>query len=366
MKRISKTSAALVAGTVLINFAPAQTPPAGQAASRDVNRFGVAYRMMFNVSVDFKDLGGYPLPAGVNPGPPTGFQADRVYEDGYNRLDDNLNSYGDLHATRYWGYDRDSGPNSQVIDTAGSRFVEMHATSSEGGESSKGIAEDPQHGFEITYNRELQDREAWRWGLEAAMGYTPFGVDDNRPRAGDVTRLSDRFEVPLDEETGTRYVPPAPYRGAQSEGPLLGSEPMRTISTIVGGAAVTGKRDFSADIFGFRLGPYLEFPLGKQGAITLSGGLALVFVSSDFSYTETVAIAGLNPLTRSGSGSDSDLQLGGFVAGNFSCKLGENWGAFAGAQFQSAEDYAHKESGKKTILRLGQTVFVSVGVNYSF
>src|ERR1041385_7098521 len=93
--------------------------------------------MSFNMGVSFRNLGGYPAPAGVNPGPATGYQADRVYDDGYNKLDDNNNTYmtssGELHATRYWGYDHDSGPNNQIINANGTRYVEMHATSSPGG-----------------------------------------------------------------------------------------------------------------------------------------------------------------------------------------------------------------------------------------
>jgi hypothetical protein len=277
-----------------------------------------------------------------------------------------MTSSGELHATRYWGYDHDSGPNNQIIDANGTRYVEMHAISSPGGLTSTPAKDDPQHGFEISYLRQLQDHGAWSWGLNVAFGYNRFDVEDDRPLAGDVQRLSDRFEVPLDEETGVRYVPPAPYRGTQSAGPLLGSEPIRAVTNIVGGASVTGKRSFGADIFGFRFGPYVEFPLGNQGGITLGGGLALVVVSSDFSFDETVTISGLNPLVTNGSGGNADLQLGGYVGANVYWKPGKNWGLFGGAQFQGAQNYAHTENGRTAVLSLDQTVLVTVGMNYSF
>src|ERR1051325_1933765 len=243
MKRMLKQRFVVGATLGALSSALAQTPTADTAAAAELavkpavtnqlNRISVGYQMSFNLSVSFRNLGGYPLRTGVNPGPATGFQENRVYDDGYNKLDDNLNSYGDLHATRFWGYDHDSGPNNQIIDANGTRYVEMHAVSSPGGLSSKDVGDDPQHGFEINYLRQVQDRDLWRWGVGVAFGYTLFGVTDDRPLAGDVQRVSDRFEVPLDPETGERYVPPAPYRGSQSAGPLLGSEPLRNSETIV-------------------------------------------------------------------------------------------------------------------------------------
>src|ERR1041384_3980786 len=236
MKRMLHQRFVVGATLGALSSALAQTPTADTAAAAELavkpavtnqlNRISVGYQMSFNLSVRFRNLGGYPLRTGVNPGPATGFQENRVYDDGYNKLDDNLNSYGDLHATRFWGYDHDSGPNNQIIDANGTRYVEMHAISSPGGLTSTPAKDDPQHGFEISYLRQLQDHGAWSWGLNVAFGYNRFDVEDDRPLAGDVQRLSDRFEVPLDEETGVRYVPPAPYRGTQSAGPLLGSEPI--------------------------------------------------------------------------------------------------------------------------------------------
>jgi hypothetical protein len=41
-------------------------------------------------------------------------------------------------------------------------------------------------------------------------------------------------------------------------------------------------------------------------------------------------------------------------------------GATLFLQFQSVEDYTHKEGGKKAILRMGEACFFNLGVAYSF
>jgi hypothetical protein len=129
-------------------------------------------------------------------------------------------------------------------------------------------------------------------------------------------------------------------------------------------AAVTGKRSFDADLFGFRVGPYLEVPLGEDLMLTLSGGLALACVNSDFSFNETVAFPGVVPVA--GSGSHNDLQVGGYAAGNVAYKFNAAWGVFGGVQFQDVGKYSHQESGRKAVLDLSQTLFVVFGASYAF
>jgi hypothetical protein len=62
--------------------------------------------------------------------------------------------------------------------------------------------------------------------------------------------------------------------------------------TIPGGARVTGQRDFNADMFGVRLGPYIEIPLDKKNRfnVNFSGGLAMAVVSGEFRYRESTTI----------------------------------------------------------------------------
>ena len=345
-----------------------------QAPIANPNRVGLSYRAAFNVGVKFKNLGGLApaplhtrIPGPIAPGPATGFQENRVYEDGYNLLDDNLNDYGGLQATRNWGYVN----SSQVVNSGGDQFVAMHVTSSAATASTGELDDDPLHGFEINYSRALQDHGCWKWGVGAAFNFMRIGVSDARPLTGDVNQLTDLFAVP---EGG--FVPDAPHFGSNSEGPLLGSEPSRTVQTFADAASIMGSRSFDANIFGFKAGPYIEFPVTDKLSVNAGAGLALIFVSSDFSYSsETVTInpavdpSGLLSQTHAaGSDSDSDLLLGGYLNAGVAWALNENWSVFGGVEFQIADDYTHRDSasGKAAEMNLGETVIGFLGVSYTF
>src|SRR5215216_753312 len=84
------------------------------------NRFGVSYRMGFNFTADYKNL-GKTRPPGAGPGPATGGQVDRFYDDGYNRVDVSGNNDNE---TWFWGYKN----ASQVQDGT----LVMHSTSARG------------------------------------------------------------------------------------------------------------------------------------------------------------------------------------------------------------------------------------------
>jgi hypothetical protein len=338
----------------------AEPVPLTKTETELLNRFSASYRMMFNVSVSFKNLGGFT--ALTDPGPAAGGVENRRYDDGYNLVDNNNNSYGDLQATRNWGYDN----ASQVVDE---RYIVMHSSSSAPGVSSNDRSDNPQSGFELAYQLEIARTDTWRWGVEAAFGITWLSINDGRALAGDVTRINDSFEVPADEE-GFRFIPPPGHRGSDAAGPLLGSEPTppRNTSVLPGAASITGKRSFDADIFGFRLGPYADIPLNDRIVLTLAGGLALAYVNSDFTFDEAVTIADVGTQLHSGSGSHDDLLVGGYLAGSVAVALNKNkdWHFVAGAQFQDLGEYTHKENGKKAVLDLRAAVFVTVGVGYSF
>lgn len=310
-----------------------------------VNRFGVSYRMGFSISARFKNLGGYA--AGSNPGPAIA-GIDHNYDDGYNRVDSSTNNN---NTTWNWGY--------QNASQISGNTVTMSSSSAAGNSASGERKEDPQHGIELSYNRELGHFEKWRWGIETALSYNDVTIGHNGPLSGNLTTIRDTYTGPI--------FPLAPYSGTfEGPGPLLGTIPNRTITSGAGGASVTGNRQFNADIYGLRLGPYLELPLDDRWAISLSGGLALLSVNSEFKFRETVTIAGLAPETRRGSGSQSDILPGGYIGGNFLYSLYDNVNLFAGAQFQTAGTYSHKESGKEVEMDLGKSVFVNLGVGFSF
>ena len=326
-------------------------------AAESPNRFGLAWRMSFNVQLGFKNVGAFA--ARTDPGPATGSGVDRTYDDGFNRVDITGNNHGSGYAntTWYWGYDSESQVQPS---TSNPQSVVMHSSSSSGTDLSD-RSDDRQPGVEFSYNRELLRRDHWRLGLEGVFGYTDLTVEDNAAAITDVSQLADSYSVPA--SSSGQYLPP-PGRNATSEGPgsVISSSPTRTTSTIQG--QVTGNRRFRADLFGFRFGPYIEFPIGKRGAFDLSGGLALMYVSSDFSYSESTS--GLSSYDSAASGSRQQWRAGGYAAGAFSYAITSGWAAFAGAQFQDLGKYTHTEGGREAVLDLSRAIFVTISLSYSF
>ena len=318
-----------------------------------LNRFGISYRSGFHISAKFKNVGGYVSPN--NPGPATA-GTDHFYDDGYNRVDNNDNAG---NKTTYWGYDNASQHQGETIV--------MSSSSSAATGSSNERDGDPQHGFEITYNRQLGKIGKAKWGVEAGLGFTDVTIRDGGTLFGRVTKTSDAYTVP--ESFPPILVPPAPYRGpvdGHGTAPVLGDTPFRTVTRIPRGATATGNRNFEADVYGLRVGPYLGIPLNERLALSLSGGLALLSIDSTFRYEETVSIAGLPAQTHKGNGSHSEILAGGYFGANLLFTLDERINLSAGAQYQSSGTYTHREGGKTAQIDLGSAVFLSLGVGFSF
>ena len=318
------------------------------------NRFGASFRLAFNVKVDFEHIGSFASPSASRLTP----DGDPFnYDDGYVLLDDTGMALG---VTRYWGYDS----ASQV---PGDGTLVMHRSSSAAGATSAGLDDDPLPGFELNYRRELGRSKKLVWGAEAAFGYMNVSIRDSRPLTVAASQLSYAYPLPPLEGGGFVSPPPAPYqhgRDLSPEGnPVIGATPAAPAGGMVP-VAVTGSRIFDADVFGFRLGPYLELPLGEKWSVAISGGLALAEVCSDFTFNEAVALTGVPPAT--GAGSHSDLRVGYYAAGTVGYKINPKWGVFAGVQFQDVGKYRHEEQGRAAVLDLSRAVFVMVGANVTF
>ena len=91
-----------------------------------------------------------------------------------------------------------------------------------------------------------------------------------------------------------------------------------------------------------------------------------MYVESEFGFNESTSVSGLGTLSNLGSGSHDGWLAGGYVAGGFSYAISQNWGAFAGAQFQDLGRYTHDEGGRQAVLDLTRAVFVTLGFSYSF
>ena len=126
------------------------------------------------------------------------------------------------------------------------------------------------------------------------------------------------------------------------------------------------RREMEASLISFRAGPYIDFPFGDKFSARASAGLAGILVDSDFSFKETTTTLDGGPVTRSGKGSDSSFEVGGYISGSFHYKVHDNIGLFGGIQFQGLTSFEQKAGGKEASLDLGQTFLVQGGVSFSF
>ena len=201
------------------------------------------------------------------------------------------------------------------------------------------------------------------------MGYLAISVNDNRVLHNTAYRTDDTYYGPGVEAWP---FPPGPAT-FQGPGATINAAPTsRAVSILPGAATITGNRELDANVYTFRLGPYLEVPLSAKFAVTISGGLALALGQTDFSFRENVTITDPQYVNvalskpRSGSGSQTDLLVGGYVGASLSYTLTRELSLVAGAQFQAQGRAANDQGGKEAVLDLGSAVLVSLGATYSF
>jgi hypothetical protein len=197
------------------------------------------------------------------------------------------------------------------------------------------------------------------------LNYLAVSVTDRATYRAPVTRINDAFEVPADD-TGFRYIPTAPYAGSNAGGPLLGDSPIRTLTTIPNGATIAGSRSLETDLYGFKLGGYLDFPLNERWRVTFSGGLALVLVDSQFSYRDVITLAGAGTNQKSGSSYRDDWLIGGYATGNISYAVNHKWEVFANVQWQNVGKFTQRLDGPAAVIDLSNSLFLGLGASRGF
>lgn len=304
---------------------------AASSKAEDVtNRFSFSARMGFNISAKFQNRVVAP-PARTTPD-----GSSYNYDDGYI-LDDSSGSFGGM--TWNWGYD-----NSAQIDTGNNTVALSRST---GASTSPTEKDDFSPGAELVYNRQFGERDNVRYGIELAGNFLNIGINGNQ----NLNRVTDLYSyVP-----GT--TPPAnPYQGTFT-GP--GFVIFTNISSSIT-SSISERQKFDGDLWGFRLGPYLEIPLSERVNLNVIGGLAFGFLDAEVSWRQN----GLSLV--SGREHDSEFLWGGYVGGNLSWQFAEDWSLIGGAHYQSLGNYAHSFAGRKVKVQLRNTVFVTLGVGYTF
>jgi hypothetical protein len=276
------------------------------------------------------------------------------YNDGYVLTDSSGNAGGQ---TWNWGYDSSSqiSGNSILMDQT---VVSGNASSSASTDLSN-----PGWGGELVYDRELGRHGNMRYGIESAINYAKISLSASGSGTGDIVQTTNAFAF----NSGTTP-PTAPYQGTfNGPGFLIGSSPVSSSSTIMAGAAdIMTTHRLNANIWGIKLGPYLEFPVDERVDLSISGGLAVALLDASASWTETVNLTGSGTLRASGGGRDLGFLCGGYIVATLSWQLSEHWDAEAGGQYQYLGVYRHSFGGSQVELDFSKSIFVTFGISYSF
>lgn len=292
----------------------------------DWNHFGLDFLMGFNIQAKFMNAGGMAAP----PPPSAGGAVNRIYSDGYVKVDSSGNANGNGTGppqTWNWGYQH----ASQVVGDT----LQMHAASISGDNHN----DDPNLGFEVSYVRDL-GHETWgRWGLKAAFGYTTMDFSTSGQLITDTYQL------------GGVTPPVAPYAGSFSgPGPVIDGPPTRSI-------APGGNWSLDATLYDFRLGPTVALDIANNLSVELGGGLAMGVVDSTFAYNET---------TSAGGTSGTSWQAGAYAEAGLAYSVCSAVSLFGGAQFQYLGDFNQSVAGRSAQLDLTQAIYCVLGLEFHF
>ena len=259
---------------------------AQETTTDHANWFSLGPQFGLKLNARFNHLGNLSSTA---PGPATGGDMDRTYNDGFVQVDSSGNAGGQ---TWNWGYQN----GSQVQ----SGNIVMHATSPVNG--SLNDNDDPQPGFDLAFGHDFGKAPGGKWGVQAAFDFTTVAIHEHQSFAGSSSLISDAFSL------NGQPAPDAPYTGSfAGPGQLLGDSPTRGLASAP--VLITGEHDLDAQIYVLRAGPYYEFNFSKRWSGRLGGGLVLGVADMKYSFNETVFLGG-SAVNNAGSSEGPEFQAG--------------------------------------------------------
>jgi len=350
MNKNAKIWMLLAAGSLALVAARAQEsePTLERAYPDSTNRLTVSLRFGLNITGKFKGIG-----SGLNPksAPPSG-----QYADGYV-LTDVSGNYGGQ--TWNWGY-----ANAGQVDASAANSIDFHNYNSAAFPRESGSENNsPYIGCEVTYNYQLGVKEEWRhlaYGIEVAANYLPIDFNTGGSYAGAVNQQTDTYGY-----TPGTTPPGAPYAGSyQGPGFLINMPPVGS-TTVIPGATLEAHQHFYANLWGFRVGPYVESPLTEKILLNASGGFALGLMDASANWSETLSLPG-GSITSRGSGEDFEVLYGFYAGVDALYHIDEKWSVVVGAQFQNLGTYDHNFGGRTASLDLSKSIFIQAGLSCSF
>ena len=278
--------------------------------------------------------------------------------------------------TQYWGYDnsarqRDGAPVVGGFPTV--LMTRIAGAAAGGGLGGSTLEDDPTISPELSYRRQFAegDEKDWSWGGEIAVNYQNLCLRNSGTQ--NYTGVQDAFQyyqgtLPPNSPTSNGQSYQGPY-APSTGGPqyiLISPLPIPQTGTVP--VVVSGRHQFDADIWGFRLGPYLNRTLGKEKNwdVNFVGGLALALVDSSVSWSEDLRVNGIADSLRSGSGGDTELMWGYYVGANVSWHINKRWDLNAGVQFQDLGTLQQNVGNRQVELDMSEVIYLTVGVAYKF
>lgn len=335
---------------------PAASPGADSA---DNYRVSLSLCAAFNISAKFRGQ-----PGNLNMQNPQGQSGTAFFDNGYVGPDVS----DDPSLTTFWGYNQ---TGQRIISGGYVIGLNYERTTVAADSTSPSIDADPSLGGEIVVRRKFAKSSRVTFGVEIEASYTRLDLDDNSPYTAEGQRTSYSFGLP--SPIGADLFPPAGYQGPfNGLGPVLNlGQTTGQTTTAPGAVTVSGRRQVEADVFGFRLGPYLEFPFNEKLAASISAGGVVALLANRVAWSERAAV---NSATDNGywtgqasaSGSRRGLAYGYYVGADVSYSMNEHWSVIAGCKFQGLGTYSRKVGQGELQLDLSQSVFVSLGVSCSF
>ncbi len=374
MNQNSKNHTLPVAGVLLAVVASASAQDLQKPSSDSPNHITASFRYGLNIKGSFKGVGNSFLsgaPFGTTRQTPAGDPYN--YDNGYVYADVAYLADPSSAVTTYWGFDFPS----QVFG-AGNQLLNLDRTFADGipGENSANASPS---GFEIKYNYELGTIEKWghmRYGVEAAFNFMPISFRSGSGLQAGLFKVTDTYNTAdgasLEGYVANMNEDGQPYQNPNDAGTWL-NYPDHTSSSVQpnGTSQFLAQQKFDANLWGFRLGPYVEWPLVDKLSLHLSAGLAVGLLDARASWGESLTPnrdSSLYGNNQTGRGDGSNFKtLWGFYAGaDATYQLCEHWGVDVGVQFQDLGTYSHDFTGRTAELDLSKSLFIQAGLSYSF
>ena len=336
-------------------------PNAGLAADSNGNyRVSFSLGAAFNISAKFS---GHPGALNLQSSQSQAGAAN--FDNGFVGADVS----GDPNLTTFWGYSR---VNQPVADGNGNVIgLNYERTTVAADSMSPKIDADPSLAGEILLRRSISTSGGRTIGVELGVSYMSLSLHDDSAYTVDGQRTGYSFALP--SPVNAELFPPPGYQGPFNGLGLNLNQSQTTGQTVAAPAAiaVSGSRRIDADVFGFRLGPYWEIQFDETLAASFSAGAVVAFINDSVTWSESISV---NTATDNGywtgqssaSGSRSGVAYGYYVGADVNWSLNERWSVVGGCRVQDLGTYTHGIGLGQMQLSLRRSIFVSLGVGYSF